>query len=350
MSTPRRVTGTKRRLVEKSIEAYILALETINRLSVSYRIEAFAYLMCNAWELLLKARIADSDKNGSRAIYRKDNKPGYPRETITLDQALRKVFPKTDDHTRQNIEVVSQFRNDSAHYIISHVPKELLMIFQSSVLNYHTRIGEWFGISLSDRISVGMMTIVYDFAPEQFDMTHPTLRKKLGKETALYLAELQTRLRTQFHETGQSAEFSVDLSYSLVLSRKKNDKDGDIYLTSGANGVALGTIPVPTDPSKSHPFRMTELVDYLRQRFNDDIPCNTHDIVCVVKAHGIEKRAECFYQGTVTNHQGKTTMVSKQYSHFFADWILKMRGDDPGFFTKARARAKNLTAEKARVQ
>jgi len=338
----------KKRMLEKSIEAYILALETINRLSIAYRIEAFSYLMCNAWELLLKARILDTSPS-YHAIYKKQ-RPGQTRETIPLDQALRKVFPDQRNLTRQNIGAVSQFRNDSAHHIISHVPKELLMTFQSSVLNYHTRLGEWFGISLSDRVSVGMMTIVYDFTPEQFDMTNPVLRKKMGKETALYLAELQTCLRNQFEESGRSSEFSIDLSYELILSRKKNDKDGDIYLTQGANGVPVGTIPVPTDPSRSHPFRMTELVDYLRQRFNDDIPCNRHDIVCVVKAYSIEKRAECFYQGTVTNHQGKTTMVSKQYSHFFADWILKMRGDDPDFFIKARASRKNVVVQKAEAQ
>lgn len=348
MSLPRRLTGTKKRVVEKSIEAYILALETINRLSVAYRIEAFAYLMCNAWELLLKARILDTSPS-YHAIYKKQ-RPGQLRETIPLDQALRRVFPDQQNLTRQNIEVVSEFRNASAHHIITAVPKELLMIFQSSVLNYHTRLGEWFGISLSDRVSVGMMTIVYDFSPEQFDMTNLVLRKKMGKETALYLAELQTRLRTQFHEAGQSPEFSVDLSYNLVLSRKKNDKDGDIYLTSGADGAAMGMIPVPTNPSRSHPFRMTELVGYLRERFNDDIPFNTHDIVCVVKAYDIEKRADCFYQGTVTNHQGKSTMVSKQYSHFFAEWILKMRGEDADFFTKARASAKSMAMQKAGTQ
>jgi len=33
--------GLKGRLVDKSIEGYILALETINRLSIQYRVETF---------------------------------------------------------------------------------------------------------------------------------------------------------------------------------------------------------------------------------------------------------------------------------------------------------------------
>ena len=53
----------KKSLMDKSIEAYVLALETINRLSVRYRLETFCYLLCNAWELLLKAKIIDCESN-----------------------------------------------------------------------------------------------------------------------------------------------------------------------------------------------------------------------------------------------------------------------------------------------
>src|SRR3989304_3042768 len=48
-------------LGDKGVEAYILALETINRLSVQYRVETFCYLICNAWELMLKAKIIEDE-------------------------------------------------------------------------------------------------------------------------------------------------------------------------------------------------------------------------------------------------------------------------------------------------
>ena len=55
-------------MVDKSVEAYILALETINRISIQYRIETFCYLICNAWELLLKAKIIE-DTRKTNSIY-----------------------------------------------------------------------------------------------------------------------------------------------------------------------------------------------------------------------------------------------------------------------------------------
>ena len=45
--------GVRGKLLKKSVEAYVLALETINRLTITYRVETFCTLVCNAWELLL---------------------------------------------------------------------------------------------------------------------------------------------------------------------------------------------------------------------------------------------------------------------------------------------------------
>ena len=59
----------KERLVDKSFDAYVLALETINRITVRYRMEAFCYLICNSWELLLKARILDTTGNEEDIYY-----------------------------------------------------------------------------------------------------------------------------------------------------------------------------------------------------------------------------------------------------------------------------------------
>ena len=42
-------------LAEKSVQAAIAAIEIYNKPNFSYREEAFALLMSNAWELLLKA-------------------------------------------------------------------------------------------------------------------------------------------------------------------------------------------------------------------------------------------------------------------------------------------------------
>lgn len=42
-------------LLEKSKEAFIMAIELYNKPTIKYRVEGFSLFICNAWELMLKS-------------------------------------------------------------------------------------------------------------------------------------------------------------------------------------------------------------------------------------------------------------------------------------------------------
>ena len=44
-------------LLNKSKEAFIMSVEIYNKPTINYRVEGFAFFICNAWELMLKAFI-----------------------------------------------------------------------------------------------------------------------------------------------------------------------------------------------------------------------------------------------------------------------------------------------------
>lgn len=321
--------GLRGRLLDKSIEAYILSLETINRLSVKYRVETFAYLICNAWELLLKAKIID-DSNNRRAIFYPRKRGEVPR-TLALRDCIKKVFPNENDPTRRNLECIAELRDEAVHLVISQVPKSVLSLFQSCVLNYHRRLVGWFGISLSGRVSVGMMTIVYDFSPEQFDLENPILRRQLGREVIEYLEGFQTGVTEEFERLNRSAEFSIDINYKLALVQKAGD--ADIVLTKGESGLAAGIIEVAKDPSRTHPYRQKEATIQVNNALGGGIRIPQYEIQCVVNIYDIKKRPEFYYRGTVKGSPA-------QYSPAFIAWLLKEYEKDNDFFTKARQKAK----------
>lgn len=323
--------GLKGRLLDKSVEAYVLALETINRLSIRYRVETFAYLICNAWELLLKAKIL-KDARTKKAIYYKKKK-GEPRRSLSLRDCIKRIFLNEKDPTRRNIEHVADLRDEAVHFVIADVPKDVLALFQSCVLNYHRRLVEWFDVSLKERVSVGMMTIVYDFSPQDFDLNNPLLRRRLGREAADYLTGVQAALRTEFAELGKPAEFSIDIGYKLALVQKVGD--ADIVLTKGETGTTIKIVEVAKDPSKTHPLRQKEVVDQVNAGLSAGTAVNSYCIQCVNKVYGIKKRPEFYYKGSV---KGSPT----QYSQPFVDWLLKEHGRDSEFFSKARLKAKSL--------
>lgn len=87
-----------KKLVDKSIEAFILGLEIYNKPTIKYRIEGFSFLICNAWELMLKAKLLKEDKS----IYYTDN----PERTISINETISKIY--TDKSTRIRIQPINE--------------------------------------------------------------------------------------------------------------------------------------------------------------------------------------------------------------------------------------------------
>ena len=208
--------GLKGRLLDKSIEAYILALETINRLSIQYRVETFCYLICNAWELLLKARILDTDRKPNSIFYKKER--GKRQRSLSLRDCLNRSIPDRKDPVRRNIERIEDLRDEATHLVISQVPREVLGLFQACVINYHRRLGEWFDVSLSDRVPVGMMTIVYDVGPDGFDLNNKRLRRKLGRAAVEFLGGYCSEINRELDQLQRSNQFAIGIEYKSVLT------------------------------------------------------------------------------------------------------------------------------------
>jgi hypothetical protein len=89
------MTKLERNFTESSIEAFILVLEIINKLSISYHMESFVFLFCNAWELLLKSKLL---KEKREIFYPK--KRNQPKRSLSLEDCLNRVFTTSDDPVR----------------------------------------------------------------------------------------------------------------------------------------------------------------------------------------------------------------------------------------------------------
>ncbi|MBV6482413.1 MAG: hypothetical protein DIKNOCCD_02156 [bacterium] len=314
------------RLVSKSIEAMILALETVNRLSVHYRIETFCFLVCNAWELLLKAKIIDDSKQID-SIYYKQN-PNEDKRSFSLRDCLKKVAPNEKDPVRRNIERIADLRDSAVHLLLGDVPQDVLCLFQSCVLNYQKKLEEWFNRSILDHVPAGMMIIAYNMRPDILEVTN--LRKKLSKEAAEFITQYSAEIQKEFDDLKRPAEFSIGIEYKLAITKKTDE--ADIVLSNGPGGTPAHVVEVPKDPSISHPFRQKEVIQTVNNAI-PDLTINQYDIQCVNNAHAIKKRSEFFYKGKV---EGSPS----QYSQSFVDWLLKQHQNDPSFFEKARKKVK----------
>ena len=322
--------GIRGRLLQKSVDAYVLSLETINRLSVQYRIEAFCYLLCNAWELLLKARVVDQT-GGKQGIYFKKKHRNEPDRTKSLEQCISEVYPNERDPIRRNLEYVVKLRNMSTHYFVSQVPKNVLGLLQACVLNYHNELVTWFGISLKELVPVGMMTIVYDFAPDAFDVDRAALKTKLGKDTFDNLMAFQQEVQQERLVLGDRNEFSLIFSYDIFLEKAQGE--ADITVTRGGEGVPVVPVYVARDLEKTHPYIRNEVVTILNERLGGTTSINSHDIEAVNVAHRVQNRPDFYWK---SNREGR----SPQYSDSYIEWVLVAFKSNPQFFQDARRKYK----------
>ena len=323
--------GLRGRLLDKSIEAYILALETINRLSIKYRVETFAYLICNAWELLSKARIIGLSGKRSSIYHPKERK--QKRRSLALRDCLKQVFPNDRDPIRLNTELIADLRDEAVHLVIRDVPLDVIALFQACVLNYHRKLIEWFDVSLSDRVPVGMMALVYDLGPENFDLRNAVLKRRMGKDAIKYLGEFEARIRREHDTLGKPAEFSVGIEYRVALTKRADD--ADIVLSAGPGGTEFRVVAVAKDPGTSHPHRQTEAVAAILK----ELPPGTHftsfDLQCIVRAHGVKKRPDWFYKGSVVGSP-------LQYSDSLVAWVVQQVKKDNRFTEFARAKCREM--------
>ena len=316
-----------RDLRENSIEAFILALETVNRPSVKYRMEAFCFLFCNAWELLMKAKLLN---DGNKIFYRKKRK--QLRRSLSLDECLNRLFTSESDPVKINIKTIHEFRNNAIHLVIPFIPSDIMGLFQAGVLNYPQALQAWFGISLSSRIPLGMMALVYDFDPKQHSLEYAKMKRRLSTETFNWLTEFQQNIRSQAESLGNNVQkFYIPIDLKLAIT--KNPKKADIVLNVGETGREALVVEVPKDPNKTHPYRRKELKEVINKRLDGKEIISPYDINCIQWVYNLGSRAEFCYLPKFS---------SPQYSDAFADWIIKQITGTPNFIVQTREKARKL--------
>lgn len=311
-------------LIENSIEAFIHAIETINRPSVKYRMESFCFLFCNAWELLMKAKLLN---DGKKIYYKKKRK--RPRRSFALDDCLNRIFTSENDPVKLNIKNIHDLRNNAIHLVIPFIPIDIMGLFQAGVLNYPQALQDWFGVSLSNRIPLGMMVLVYDFDPTQHSLDYAKMKRRLPAETIRWLTEFQQGIRNQADSLGRFGnQFYIPITLQLAMTKKPGK--ADIVLSSGIGGKETLMVEVQKETDTLYPYRQKQLVELVNQKLDGKL-INQYDIQCIKKVYNIPSQSQFYYMSRLFR--------TPQYSEKFVEWIIKQATKNPDFFARTRRKA-----------
>jgi len=314
-----------KRLLERSEKAFILSLETYNRLITGYRAEAFAILFINAWELLLKAKILDQSGDNNSILYKRQKEEH--RKSIGFGNCLKKIFDE-NDAIRKNLEEIQDLRDSSVHLIVEEIDKIYVGLFQAGVLNYVECLNKWFSVDITNKINPAMLGIVSDVRGLDFIK----IKNLYGKEVLEFLKSKQEKINKESLKL-KNPKYNITIDYKIALV--KNLKKADIVITKGeiGSGRTQGIlIEVPKDINKTHPFRSKEVIERVNQKRIFERKITSYDIQAIVYVEKIKKKPEFHYY--------IPKLTPRLYSERFVDFITKKISKSKNYLVRVRAKYK----------
>lgn len=244
----------KQKLVDKSIEAFIMGLEIYNKPTIKYRIEGFSFFICNAWELMLKAELLNRNED----IYYSD-KSG---RTLSLEPTIKKIYSDKNTRVRLNLEKIIELRNISTHFITEDYEAKYAPLFQACVLNFVNEIKRFHNIDISNYISQNFLTITANYEP----LSNEQIRLKYPPEIAERFIQQSNQIDVLTQEY-DSDKFAIPIKQNLYITKKKDEADFVIAMASESpNKVAI--VKELKDPANTHKYAFNNVIAAVNNRLS----------------------------------------------------------------------------------
>lgn len=295
-------------MLDKSEEAFLMAIEIYNKPTIKYRLEGFAFFICNAWELLLKSKMLTE----SKSIYY----PDKPNRTISLSNCVSSIFTNDKDPIRKNLEILIGLRNTTTHYVIKEMDTIYLPFMQSNVLNYSQKLFEYFGRDITEKINSSFMTLVVNNEEISDEMILSNYGNNIFDRYIKVKNETQKIINDNSNE---KLAIKIDLNVKIVKD-KKDAKTTFRIAKEGEEPVRI--IKELKDTNLTHCFnqkRVRELViDNLKRR-GIEIKFTQYDLKLICDKFDLKNNEKYFYKHILTNSWGCT----QQLVDFITDLFIK---------------------------
>lgn len=314
------------RLIERSVDSFYLAIENYNRPTLSNRMESFCIMMTNAWELLMKALLIK--QSGENAVLTTD---GY---SITVAQALKKLYPKPDNPVRGNLELVIDLRNQATHLLIEECSAFYFRWFQSCVINYIdclTKAGYEGKLNLSSR---GLILV----ADEPGTVEYGTIRRRYGGDIEARIKKLQESLGRE-EQAYASSQYAIPVEYRVCIT--KDPSEGQVMVSINNHSGKGYFVEVPRDPERTHVYRETDVLVQLKTHIPGFTQTGFRAIVFCEKIKQQKVSNYHYYFGSSNTHK---------YSEALVNYIVAKCGAEPTYVERCVSKYKSAIKARPRAK
>lgn len=245
------------KLLEKSKEAFAMAIELYNKPTIKYRVEGFSLFICNAWELMLKAHMLKS--MGESSIYYKDN----PGRTLSLENCIQKVFTNNKDPLRLNLEKIIELRNTSTHFITEEYEMVYVPLFQSCVLNFNEKMMSFHNIDMTAIIPQNFLTLSVSMKA----LDESEIIAKYPEEIATKLLDIKNNVDELSYNN--NAKFAIRIEHLHYITKKKEQATSLVGIDNSAD-AKVKIVKELKDPNDTHKYTAKLCISIIKERLAKD--------------------------------------------------------------------------------
>jgi len=310
-------------MLEKSQEAFLLAIEIYNKPTIQYRLEGFAFSICNAWELLLKAYLIDN--YNLDAIYF-ENKQS---RTLSLTDCIKKVFTNENDPMRTNLEILVDLRNTSTHFIIKELEEVYYPFLQANTINYSQKLFDFFKIDITQNINTAFLSL----ATNTSNLNDNEILSKYGNR----IFERFSKIRNEAYSLLQNnINDKLAININLNLKVVKNIKDANLTFAVAKNANdAVYFVNNVKDINTTYPYSQKKVIEIVKNKLHKiGIDCNLHqknlDLIC--KKYDLKHNDDFYYHHDISNRYN--------CSNKLIDFLFDLLSKEPNIFEEIKKELK----------
>ena len=306
------------KFIEKSKEAFSMAIEIYNKPTIKYRVEGFSLFICNAWELMLKSHIIKA--MGIEKIYYPDN----PSRTISLENCIRLVFTNHKAPLRKNIEKIMELRNISTHFIVEEYEMVYVPLFQACIFNFNEKMFEFHKVDMTDIIPQNFLTLAVSM--KAFDENE--IRAKYPEEIASKLIGNATQINDLSQSSNSS--FSIRIEHYHYLTKDKSKATSIVGIDNRAD-AKVKIVRDVRNPNETHKFTAKKCIQEVVSRldkanvnlkYNGDAKIfNSYHFDLFCKYYGIKNNEKLCFVNTI--NRDPTYSYSIKAIEFIVEEIKK---------------------------
>jgi hypothetical protein len=228
----KRISEERRTLVKalssNAKSAIFAAVEIHNKPVFQFRYEVCTLLVINAWELALKAFIAQ--ELPSVRLIRSD---GTTKPFAECLACVSSNIGKSFEACRHSLEILYEYRNKIIHFYEENIGIVVLGLLKSSVLFFSEFMEEHFDIKLYEEANLILLPIGFTRPVSPLDfLSNQSTSKTCSNELKSFLGVIKKSAETL---QGQGINESIIVNYTIGLVNESRIKNAD--LTAAINNA-----------------------------------------------------------------------------------------------------------------